>query len=165
MTKHGSLDEYATYLIKRVQTHLTQNFHDKAKELGATVDRWRVLSALHFHGPQNVSQLANKANTEISTLSHLLTRIMTEGLIQRQRNRHDARVKQVELTARGRELVLTLLPLLDQHEDIALHGFSAEEATTAKRLLQRMVENMRLLESGTGVRAAPYGRPDVAKAS
>ncbi|MGE0735360.1 MAG: MarR family winged helix-turn-helix transcriptional regulator [Alphaproteobacteria bacterium] len=158
MTKHDSLDQYATYLVKRVQTQLTQNFHGKAKELGATVDRWRVLAALHFHGPLNVSQLADRANTEISTLSHLLTRMMAEGLVQRQRYRQDARVKQVELTPRGLELALTLLPLLDQHEDVALRGFSAEEVATVKQLLRRMVENMRLLDSGTGIQCAPFSR-------
>jgi DNA-binding MarR family transcriptional regulator len=60
--------------------------------------------ALWQHSPRSVKDLGGALQLEPATLSPLLKRLETAGLVRRDRSRLDERVLDVSLTTAGREL-------------------------------------------------------------
>lgn len=72
--------------------------------LGLTHPQYLVMLALWQHSPRSVKDLGAALQLEPATLSPLLKRLETAGLIRRDRSRLDERVLDVTLTTAGREL-------------------------------------------------------------
>ena len=73
---------------------------------------------------------------------------MIEGAeaIEVRRDAGDARAVALYVTAAGRRLTRRILPIAERYETVALKGFSAREAATLKKALQRLYDNMDGLE-------------------
>ncbi|WP_206240072.1 MarR family winged helix-turn-helix transcriptional regulator [Novosphingobium terrae] len=69
--------------------------------LGITYPQYLVLSVLAEKGSQSVSAIAERLSLESSTITPLVKRLETAGLLQRQRNPADERQVIVSLTAKG----------------------------------------------------------------
>nr|WP_199687197.1 MarR family transcriptional regulator [Plantibacter sp. MCCC 1A11337] len=72
--------------------------------LGLTHPQYLVMLALWQHSPRSVKDLGGALQLEPATLSPLLKRLETAGLVRRDRSRLDERVLDVSLTSAGREL-------------------------------------------------------------
>ena len=72
--------------------------------LGLTHPQYLVMLALWQHSPRSVKDLGRALQLEPATLSPLLKRLETAGLVRRDRSRLDERVLDVSLTSAGREL-------------------------------------------------------------
>lgn len=72
--------------------------------LGLTHPQYLVMLALWQHSPRSVKDLGGALQLEPATLSPLLKRLETAGLVRRDRSRIDERVLDVSLTTAGREL-------------------------------------------------------------
>ena len=71
---------------------------------GLTYPQYLVLLALWDAGDQTVGQIARTLLLDFNTLTPLLKRIETHGLVQRSRRSSDERQVNVSLTERGRAL-------------------------------------------------------------
>ena len=72
--------------------------------LGLTYPQFLVMVALWAEDDQTVGGLGEKLYLESNTLTPLLKRLETMGLVGRRRDTSDERVVRVELTAQGRAL-------------------------------------------------------------
>ncbi|WP_285038073.1 MarR family transcriptional regulator [Plantibacter sp. lyk4-40-MEA-4] len=72
--------------------------------LGLTHPQYLVMLALWQHSPRSVKDLGGALQLEPATLSPLVKRLETAGLVRRDRSRLDERVLDVSLTTAGREL-------------------------------------------------------------
>jgi DNA-binding MarR family transcriptional regulator len=72
--------------------------------MGLTHPQYLVMLALWGRSPLSVKQLSELLQLEPPTLSPLLKRLASAGLITRTRDPEDERQLRMELTARGREL-------------------------------------------------------------
>lgn len=72
--------------------------------LGLTHPQYLVMLALWQHSPRSVKDLGGALQLEPATLSPLLKRLETAGLVRRDRSRLDERVLDVSLTTAGRDL-------------------------------------------------------------
>ena len=137
------LENLLPHLIHRNENQMTARFNRQARKYGVNAQAWRVLSALLAVDDQRVGELAGNTAIELSTLSHLLTRMGRDGLVRRHRVGDDQRSVEVCLTPAGRALTEKVAPLAMAHERAALAGFDEDEARTLKALLRRVAENVR----------------------
>lgn len=72
--------------------------------LGLTHPQYLVMLALWEHSPVRFGELAGKLSLDLATLSPLVRRLETAGLVQRGRGADDARVVELEPTELGRAL-------------------------------------------------------------
>ena len=135
-------DELLPQLIHRSGSQMTVHFNREAKKFGINAQAWRVLEALLEADGRKVGDLALATSIELSTLSHLLTRMGQSGLIKRRRTGADHRTVIVNLTPAGRALAEKVAPLATRSEQLALEGFDREEARLLKSLLKRVVDNI-----------------------
>lgn len=72
--------------------------------LGLTHSQYLVLVSLWQHGPLSVKELGRLLHLDSATLSPLIKRLETAGLLLRARSMRDERVVVVSLTASGRAM-------------------------------------------------------------
>ena len=72
--------------------------------MGLTHPQYLVMLALWEFEPLSVKRLAAALQLDSATLSPLLKRLESRGLLTRERNPHDERTLSVALTAKGRDL-------------------------------------------------------------
>ena len=138
----GPLDSYLPYLLNRAGTRIATSFSERIRPLGLTLPGWRVLAALHEKDGRRMGELSDTTSIEVSTLTRLVDSLERDGLVQRRRDRVDARAVALHVTAAGRRLTQRLLPLAERYETAALAGFSAREAAALKAALRRVYANM-----------------------
>ena len=138
----GPLDSYLPYLLNRAGARIASAFGEEMRPLGATLQIWRVLAALREKDGRRMGDLSQTTSIEVSTLTRLVDNMEKTGLVERRRDGADARVVALHVTAAGRRLTKRILPIAERYEQVALKGFSTQEAGLLKAALRRLYANM-----------------------
>ena len=138
----GPLDGYLPYLLNRAGARIATAFSEEVRPLGATLQIWRVLAALHEQDGRRMGDLSETTSIDVSTLTRLVDGMAKKGLVVRRRAEQDARVVMLHVTAVGRRLTGRILPIAQRYERVALAGFDEREAATLKAALRQLYANM-----------------------
>jgi len=95
------LDSHLCFALYAASNHMTRLFVPFLQRLGMTYPQYLVLVVLWERGPQGVGDLASLLHMEFGTLSPMLKRIESKGLITRRRPPSDERRVVVALTPKG----------------------------------------------------------------
>jgi DNA-binding MarR family transcriptional regulator len=95
------LDNHLCFALYAASNHMTRLFAPFLQKLGVTYPQYLVLVVLWERGAQGVGDLASLLRMEFGTLSPMLKRIESKGLITRQRPPSDERRVLVALTSKG----------------------------------------------------------------
>lgn len=76
------------------------------EKLDLTYPQYLVMMVLWSQNGINVKELGNKLYLDSGTLTPLLKRLSSKGLVERRRAQHDERVRELHLTEQGQELKL-----------------------------------------------------------
>jgi len=118
---------------------ITRMYQPLLKELGLTYPQYLILLVLWESTELSVTEIGEKLQLNSNTLTPLLKRMETQGLLIRSRSVDDERIVRIQLTPEGekmkdqavkipRELGAQLLEVLNEKEVISL-------MTTLKKLL------------------------------
>jgi MarR family 2-MHQ and catechol resistance regulon transcriptional repressor len=127
--------ERAAHLIG---THLERT----AGELGITHAEAHVLAQVARRGPTPIAVLHREFGRKRSTLTNVLDRLESRGLVRRELNPADRRSFVVHLTARGERAAARVLAVLDELE-------RRVRTSVAERDLQGLEAVVTALESQT----------------
>ncbi|MGW3013257.1 MarR family winged helix-turn-helix transcriptional regulator [Streptomyces sp. NPDC001219] len=111
-------------------------YRDALKALGLTYPQYLVMLVLWEHGPQPVKTLGERLRLDSGTLSPLLKRLESAGLVRRERSTEDERSVTIHLTPDGDELREQALPV--PRRMLAATGLTLEELRTLQGLLGRV---------------------------
>jgi MarR family transcriptional regulator, organic hydroperoxide resistance regulator len=142
----GPLDSYLPYLLNRAGSRIASSFSDRVRPLGATLQMWRVLAALHETDGRRMGDLSDTTSIEVSTLTRLVDSMEKKGLVARRRDGKDARAVLLHVAPAGRRLTQRILPIAERYEEVALTGFNDAEADKLKAALRRLYANMAALD-------------------
>ncbi|ROS52693.1 MarR family winged helix-turn-helix transcriptional regulator [Frigoribacterium sp. PhB24] len=95
------LDEQICFALYNASRAVTARYRDLLAPLGLTYPQYLVLLVLWQGGPTTVSELGHQLQLESGTLSPLLKRLETHGLLTRTRSVVDERTVDVALTGAG----------------------------------------------------------------
>ena len=101
---HLTLDEQFCFAVYSTAHALNRVYKPLLDRLGVTYPQYLVLLALWGEDDRSVGSLGAQLMLESSTLTPLLKRMETAGLLHRERSREDERQVNVKLTAKGRRL-------------------------------------------------------------
>jgi DNA-binding MarR family transcriptional regulator len=136
------LDGYLPYLLNRAGTRIATAFSEEVRPLGATLQTWRVLAALHERDGRRMGDLSEITSIEVSTLTRLVDNMESKGLVSRRRDAADARAVTLHAMPPGRRMTRMILPIAERYEKVALKGFSEAEVSVLKTALRRLFDNM-----------------------
>lgn len=76
-----------------------------AKLIGLSMPQLGILMQLHYRGGCGISDLSERFDVTNAAASQLVDKLVQSGLIQREEDPNDRRVKRVNLTEKGQELI------------------------------------------------------------
>ncbi|MFI0875102.1 MarR family transcriptional regulator [Streptomyces sp. CS149] len=106
------------------------------KDLGLTYSQYLVMLVLWEQGPQAVKAIGERLHLDSGTLSPLLKRLESAGLVRRERSREDERSVVIELTGEGAGLRERALSV--PRGVLAATGLSLEEVLGLQEVLGRL---------------------------
>jgi len=95
------LDGHLCFALYAASNHMTRLFAPFLQKLGVTYPQYLVLVVLWERGPQGVGDLAALLRMDFGTLSPMLKRLESKGLVTRRRQASDERRVLVDLTPKG----------------------------------------------------------------
>jgi DNA-binding MarR family transcriptional regulator len=131
-----TLDEALCFALYSASRALTGFYRPLLDKLGITYPQYLVLLALWERDGVAVGALAERLRLDYGTLSPLLKRLQTAGLIRRERREDDERSVTVSLTETGRAL-RARADCIPQ-EVVAATGLDDESFESLRETLQRL---------------------------
>ncbi|WP_371814080.1 MarR family winged helix-turn-helix transcriptional regulator [Phycicoccus sp. HDW14] len=99
-----ALDRQVCFALAVASRQVIGLYRPLLEPLGLTHPQYLVMLALWEDSPLRVSEIARRLSLEPATLSPLLKRLETAGLVARRRDPDDERAVTAELTPTGRRL-------------------------------------------------------------
>src|SRR5882762_10210344 len=129
-----------------LMTQISKGIHRRTSEelLGMRLKQFMLLGYVRDHGNGGVSQqeLESALLIDANSVVLLLNELEAAGFSVRKRDPNDRRRHLVELTPAGRLAVDRAEKARESLEDAILADFSAEERTTLKDQLRRVLESL-----------------------
>jgi DNA-binding MarR family transcriptional regulator len=120
----------------RMATRLvTQRYDDALRPLGLRIMQFTLLARLHAAGRLTMTELAEVASLDRTTLTRNLKPLIERGYVRSVSGR-DRRERLVEVTDDGRRALREALPLWEQAQDDMTAGLGQEETSALLGLLR-----------------------------
>ncbi|ANZ26472.1 organic hydroperoxide resistance transcriptional regulator [Rhodococcus aetherivorans] len=163
MSDDLALDRQVCFALYSASRATTAAYRGMLDRLGVTYPQYLVLLALWEqesrgdHSGRGVRDLCDALDLDTGTLSPLLKRLESAGLLERRRQSSDERRVQIHLTEAGRELRA-------RAEDIPARmarasGLAADELAALRDTLHRMTEALHRPETPDPHPATPQEKP------
>ena len=122
--------------LRQISEHLTA----KMGEIDAPGWESHLLSYVEVYGPCRVSELRRVFGYQPSTLTSVLDRLETEGLVTRQPNLEDRRSILIEVTPEGRRLGRAARRAVEKFEDQILKSLTERDLEGFRRVMTAIAE-------------------------
>jgi DNA-binding MarR family transcriptional regulator len=134
------LDDQLCFALYAASRAVTQRYRPMLDELGLTYPQYLVMLVLWEQGPTTVKGLADALQLDYGTLSPLLKRLASTGLVERKRRSEDERSVEVSLTPAGGELKTRALEIPQLVVDA--YNLDADEFTSLRKTLRELTESV-----------------------
>ncbi len=138
------LNHFVPYLLNRIAAEWNAELAGELRRFDLTTPQMRTLAVLGINSGLTINELSTLTVTEQSTMSRTLDTLEARGFVKRKPRASDLRVREVEITAAGREAFDLFWPVMfgryqEMFRDIGEDEFSGFVAT-----LQKVLRNIRL---------------------
>jgi DNA-binding MarR family transcriptional regulator len=133
-----ALQEQVCFALAVASRRVVALYRPVLGPMGLTHPQYLVMLALWEHGSVSVRELSHLLQLDPGTLSPLLKRLESAGLVRRERNPNDERALAVELTREGRALrrrALKVPPAV-----VERLGMDVDELKALQRRLNRVID-------------------------
>ena len=115
------------FLLRLLEARYDVLYQDLTGQSDVTPRQFGVLIALYQDGPLTPSALAERISSDRNTLSEMLKRMTARKLISKRSNSEDRRSIQVQITAKGEEALLGVVPAASELQNTLLAPLSKED--------------------------------------
>lgn len=129
------------YLIMAQQSLFQKELLVKLKGLGLTIGQPKILDYLLTHDGAEQKEIARGCHIEPGTLTTLLNRMETGGLVERRMLNGNRRSLYVFMTDKGIEQAEAVAEAFRELEEKAFHGLSDDERREFLELFTRIYHN------------------------
>ena len=130
------------FLLHDVARLLRRRFEQRARVTGLTRSQWQVLAHLSLNEGLNQSRLAELLEVEPITLSRIVDKLQSFGLIERYPHPSDRRVWILRLTPAARPKLTEGRTFSDRTRSEAFAGISDSEGLHLLKTLQALKSNL-----------------------
>jgi DNA-binding MarR family transcriptional regulator len=136
------LDRHVFFWLTQVIGARDRELAQGLKDHGLRVPEWRALAALYAKKHSTMSELAELATIDRTTLTRTVDRMQEAGWIERLADEADMRVTRLALTATGKKMFERIWPEVQRLNDLALAGLSNSQIEALKKILAQMRANL-----------------------
>ncbi|WP_417248657.1 MarR family winged helix-turn-helix transcriptional regulator [Celeribacter sp.] len=138
-----NLEEFTPYLMNRIMARYNKGVETALKDAGITVAQMRTLAALAESGPCSINDLSVLTVIKQSTLSRSLDTMESAGLIRREAQDADSRVRTIILTDAGRATYEATWPAMLTMRDTMLRALNDNERMQLNKMLLSIFYDIR----------------------
>ena len=124
-------------------------------ELGLHPGQEKLLKSLVAQEGRTMGELAAELGVQAPTVSKMIARLATTGLVERRTGGGDGRQARAFLTAEGRDRATQVTAIFRSLERQSFAGFGSKDRKRLKKLLRRVRDNLAPADTA----ASPRGRP------
>ena len=140
--KAFKLEDYPLYNLNRTSATYIEEMSQVMKTIGVDQTIWRILMLLDDQNPSSVGELSRKSVTKMSTVTRILTRMESEGLVRREAQNGDRRVVLVHMSKKGQKALERMKSLGASVFDRAFEGMDADEIRQFTESLKKVRQNL-----------------------
>ena len=138
--KNLKLDNQLCFALYAATHSLTRAYRSALERSGITYSQYLVMLVLWENNNISVGKIAQRLELDSGTLTPMLKRLETAGLIKRVRNINDERIVEISLTEAGNLLQHEIAQV---QQDVACKtGLGIEEFKQLTDALHRLVDTM-----------------------
>ncbi len=137
-----ALDRHPFFWLTQVIGARDRELAQGLRDYGLRVPEWRALAALYSREKCTMSELAELATIDRTTLTRTVDRMEDAGWLARLADGADARVTRLALTAAGRRMFERVWPEVQRLNDLALAGLTTPQIESLKKILGQMRANL-----------------------
>ena len=140
------LNYFVPYLLNRIAATWNAELAGELRKFNLSTPQMRALAVLGINSGLTINELSTLTVTEQSTMSRTLDTLETRGLVRRRPRASDLRVREVEITASGREAFDAFWPVMFGHYQRMFRDIGEDEFAQLVGTLQKVLRNIRLSE-------------------
>jgi DNA-binding MarR family transcriptional regulator len=125
-------------LLSQAERHVTGGLAGVLAE--SSVEQWRTLTLLADRAGHPMSEIADYAMLPAPSLTRLIDRMVSDGLVYRKVDPSDRRRVLVHNTARGERLRQTLSDRIDRVQEAVLGHVAADQLEQLAAVLAKLIE-------------------------
>lgn len=139
-TRSNSIQDYLSYALAAAHRKMSASLNARLKQHGIQIEAWRVLETLEAGQRLTMGQLAEVVLMNPPTLTKLVDRMVSDGLVHRQVAQVDHRQINVLPTALGRKRMLQIRQEVQEQDAEFQSLLGKEEAGKLIELLRGVVQ-------------------------
>jgi DNA-binding MarR family transcriptional regulator len=136
------LESHIFFWLTQVMGERDRRLAQALKRFGLRVPEYRALAALYARRRLSMSELADLASIDRTTLTRTIDRMEGAGWLARVADTEDMRIVRLALSAAGQRLFARLWPAVQELNRAALAGLSEAAVEALRRSLARMKTNL-----------------------
>lgn len=129
------------YLINRAKLALSHDIEQELASLDITHAQATCLMMLLHGGARTVTDLGRELNTDMGSVTRLLSRMEKRGLVERERSEADRRIVELKVTPTGHAIVAALPAVFCKVLNRRFADFTPDELDVFRHMLQRVIGN------------------------
>jgi DNA-binding MarR family transcriptional regulator len=137
------LNYFVPYLLNRIAVTWNGELAEELRRFDLTTPQMRTLAVLGINSGLTINELSTLTVTEQSTMSRTLDTLEARGLVRRRPRPSDLRVREVEITASGREAFDAFWPVMFARYQQMFRDIGEDEFAQLVTTLQKLLRNMR----------------------
>ncbi|TWG79623.1 DNA-binding MarR family transcriptional regulator [Cupriavidus gilardii J11] len=129
------------YLLSRAKIALTNDVEQEAAALDITHAQATCLMMLANDRARTVTDLGREMNTDMGSVTRLVSRMEKRGLVKRERSEVDRRIVELSITPAGHAVMQQLPALFCRVLNRRFRDFTPDEIDVLRGMLQRVLAN------------------------
>ncbi|OED49250.1 transcriptional regulator [Rhodobacteraceae bacterium (ex Bugula neritina AB1)] len=139
-TSPSSIQDYLSYALAAAHRKMSASLNTRLKQHGIQIEAWRILETLEVDQRLTMGQLAEVVLMNPPTLTKLVDRMVSDGLVHRQVAQVDQRQINVLPTALGKKRMLQIRQEVQEQDAEFQSLLGKEEADKLIELLRGVVQ-------------------------
>jgi DNA-binding MarR family transcriptional regulator len=139
---HFALEQHAFFWLTQVIGSRDRRLTQELRGFGLRVPEWRVLASLCARRRCTMSELADLATIDRTTLTRTVDRMEEAGWVARLNDANDLRITRLAPTASGERLFQRIWPTVERLNRVAVEGLSDGAIDKLRSTLERMKANL-----------------------
>lgn len=124
--------------LREATAHSEAEFFAQFKDI--SILQAHIILSVNYHHPCKMGQIAKSANLTMGSVTQIIDKLEQKKYLKRQRSTQDRRVVYVELTAKGRKVVVANEQHVKQVGQEIMQKFTPYEQQQFLDFFQRMAE-------------------------
>ncbi|MCW6507463.1 MarR family winged helix-turn-helix transcriptional regulator [Lichenifustis flavocetrariae] len=134
------MKDQLAYLIASLNRQLEADLTERLRPGGVPIEQFRILEVLDASEPRPMGEIAAQALIETPTLTKIIDKMTTEGLVYRAPDPHDRRRVLVLTAPAGKALFKRLRGISSAQEKRIAEMLETEKAAELKSLLRELLQ-------------------------